>query len=67
MLAEGIYISSTSHKLRKRIFLMFAAGADTSRLTLDWFVQLMALHPTIQDKLYQEIESNVGKARNIIS
>ena len=45
------------------MLLMFAAGTDTSRFTLDWFVQLMALHPNIQDKLYQEIESNVGKAR----
>ena len=43
---------------------MFAAGTDTSRFTLDWFVQLMALHPNIQDKLYQEIDSNVGKTRN---
>ena len=54
-----MYIRATVYNVYT-VFL-FAAGTDTSRFTLDWFLQLMALYPNIQDKLYEEIIANIGK------
>ena len=45
--------------LMKALFIL--GGTNTSRFTLTWFVQYMAAHPNIQDELYEEIVSNVGK------
>ena len=43
---------------------MFVAGADTVGVTLHWTTFLLALHPEIQEKLYDEINS-IAEGREV--
>ncbi|TRY78879.1 hypothetical protein TCAL_12652 [Tigriopus californicus] len=38
----------------------FLAGSETTSTTLTWSVILMAIHPEIQEKCYQEIHQTIG-------
>ena len=42
---------------------MFAAGSDTSAITIEWAVAELINHPSIMQKAVQEIDSVVGKNR----
>lgn len=39
------------------------AGSDTTATTIEWLVALLANHPEIQDKAYEEIKQVVGTDR----
>ncbi|XP_076357875.1 cytochrome P450 1A1-like [Tachypleus tridentatus] len=39
---------------------LFAAGTDTSQLTLRWMILLLGNYPNIQKQMYEEIESALG-------
>lgn len=45
--------------VNETITLLFA-GQDTSAATLSWTLHLLSLHPEIQEKLYQEVNTCVG-------
>lgn len=42
---------------------LFAAGSDTTSTTILWCLVYMLYYPKIQEKVYQEIEANVGTDR----
>ena len=42
---------------------LFAAGADTSSLALEWALFYMALHPEAQDRVHQEMDEIIGLSR----
>lgn len=42
---------------------LFIAGAETTSTTLTWMFLLLALNPQPQEKLFEEIDSVVGKSR----
>ncbi|XP_044739040.1 cytochrome P450 4C1-like [Chrysoperla carnea] len=43
---------------------LFAAGEDSISLQFSWTLLLLALHPEIQDKVYNEIQSVLGDNEN---
>ncbi|XP_038717259.1 alkane hydroxylase MAH1-like [Tripterygium wilfordii] len=45
--------------LRDMAFSLIAAGRDTVGATLSWFLWLVATHPSIEEKIIQEIKANV--------
>ncbi|CAG2109133.1 unnamed protein product [Medioppia subpectinata] len=52
------YLTDTN--LSMAIFDIFLAGTDTSQHTFQWIVLLMSYYPEMQQKLRQEIESQIG-------
>ncbi|CAG2103733.1 unnamed protein product [Medioppia subpectinata] len=50
----------TDANLSMTVLDMFFAGTDTSQLTFQWILLLMTYYPEIQQKLRQEIESQIG-------
>ena len=42
---------------------LFQAGLETTSTTLTWTFLLLALHPEVQEKLYEEIVEVVGTSR----
>jgi cytochrome P450 len=44
---------------------MFAAGTETSASTLEWAMSELLRHPHAMERLQEEIESIVGKHRNV--
>ncbi|XP_054839181.1 cytochrome P450 2J2-like [Eublepharis macularius] len=46
------------------IFELFVAGTETTSLTLQWALILMATHPDIQHKVHKEIEDVLGSAQS---
>ncbi|XP_077204314.1 cytochrome P450 2J5-like [Paroedura picta] len=49
--------------LAQCIFDLFIAGTETSALTLQWALLLMANHPDIQEKVHKEIEDVLGSSQ----
>ena len=41
--------------------LFMLAGYDTTATSLEWIVYELVLHPEVQDKVFEEIESEIGK------
>ena len=39
------------------------AATDTTSTTLSWFLLYISLHPGVQEKLFEEIESKIGNSR----
>ncbi|XP_078588767.1 cytochrome P450 2D6-like [Branchiostoma floridae x Branchiostoma japonicum] len=50
----------TEEQLVSLVRQLFLAGSDTTANTLHWAVLFMILHPDIQQKVHQEIDSVVG-------
>ncbi|XP_072036985.1 cytochrome P450 2U1-like [Amphiura filiformis] len=53
----------TEFSLTVTIKQMFIAGTDTTALTLRWAMLYMALNPTIQKNVHDEIDEAVGRNR----
>ncbi|XP_077204310.1 cytochrome P450 2J2-like [Paroedura picta] len=49
--------------LAQCIFDLFIAGTETSALSLQWGLLLMANHPDIQEKVHKEIEDVLGSSQ----
>ncbi|XP_067683347.1 steroid 17-alpha-hydroxylase/17,20 lyase-like [Haliotis asinina] len=47
------------------IFDLLSAGTDTTRNTLHWCLLAMALHPDIQKKVQEEVDSVIGPDLNV--
>ncbi|CAO3597682.1 unnamed protein product [Absidia cylindrospora] len=45
------------------ITVFVGAGSETTASTLEWMIALLANEPSIQDKVYDEIQTNVGSFR----
>ncbi|XP_054839335.1 cytochrome P450 2J2-like [Eublepharis macularius] len=50
--------------LAQSIFELFVGGTETTSLTLQWALILMATHPDIQQKVQKEIEDVLGSAQS---
>ncbi|CAG2122636.1 unnamed protein product, partial [Medioppia subpectinata] len=50
----------TDQNLAMIIYDLFFAGNDTTQRTFQWIVLLMTYYPEMQQKLRQEIESQIG-------
>ncbi|XP_060098797.1 cytochrome P450 2J2-like [Heteronotia binoei] len=50
------------NNLTQCIFDLFVAGSETTALTLQWALLLMANHPDIQEKVHKEIEDVLGSS-----
>lgn len=50
--------SFNDDELRDEVLTMMLAGHETSAHTLTWIFGLLACHPEIQEKLYNEIKNN---------
>ena len=42
---------------------LFFAGTETTSTTVQWFLALMASHPEVQEKLFEEIQSVIGDGK----
>ncbi|XP_054838531.1 cytochrome P450 2J2-like [Eublepharis macularius] len=49
--------------LTQCIFDLFIAGTETTSLTLQWALLLMANHPDIQEKVHKEMEKALGSSQ----
>ncbi|KAF5952938.1 hypothetical protein HYC85_010882 [Camellia sinensis] len=56
-----LQVSETDPKYLRDIILNFIiAGKDTTATTLSWFIYMVSKHPTIQEKVAQEIKEATG-------
>ncbi|KAK6166912.1 hypothetical protein SNE40_023513 [Patella caerulea] len=55
----------TESNTRRIILDLFFAGSDTTATTLDWAFLFMILHPEVQKKCQEEIDSVIGDGRMI--
>ncbi len=53
----------TESNMKGALFLLFAAGGDTTGSTLEWCCLYMMAYPDIQKKIQEEIDSVVGRNR----
>ncbi|XP_054158364.1 steroid 17-alpha-hydroxylase/17,20 lyase-like [Oppia nitens] len=53
-------IHLTDDRLAMCVFDMFYAGIETSEITFQWLLLLLAYYPEMQIRLKQEIESEIG-------
>lgn len=51
----------TFQDIQEEVDTFMFEGHDTTASGLAWTILLLAEHPTIQEKLYQEIEKDLGK------
>ncbi|CAI9741156.1 cytochrome P450 3A14 [Octopus vulgaris] len=51
----------TDEEIIAQSIIFFMAGYETTATTLSFMAHLLALHQDIQDKVYQEIQSVIGK------
>ncbi|XP_029651416.2 cytochrome P450 3A14-like [Octopus sinensis] len=51
----------TDEEIIAQSIIFFMAGYETTATTLSFMAHLLALHEDIQDKVYQEIQSVIGK------
>ncbi|KAI7869036.1 cytochrome P450 [Spinellus fusiger] len=65
ILKEILQIDSQIETLRLTdiMSVLIGAGSDTTAGTIQWLVALMANHPEIQEKAYEEIVNTIGKGR----
>lgn len=54
-------LTDTEVAMNSMLFML--AGYDTTATTLEWLVYDLVLHPEVQDKLFEEIESEIGQDR----
>jgi cytochrome P450 len=54
--------SLTDEDVRGNLLTILMAGEDTTAHTLAWAIYILAQHPEIQDKLYDEAETVLGDA-----
>lgn len=54
----------TDKQLTAILMDAFAAGSETTATTLRWAILLLCKHPTVQQKLQEEIDRVVGRDRN---
>ncbi|XP_053243453.1 cytochrome P450 2J2-like [Podarcis raffonei] len=59
------YSTFNEDNLAQCIFDLFIAGTETTATTLQWALLLMATHPDIQEKVYQEMEDVFGSSHSI--
>lgn len=50
----------TDKEIMAQVLLFFLAGYDTTARTLSMFLYNIAVHPEVQEKLYKEIEQQLG-------
>ncbi|THG02627.1 cytochrome P450 704C1-like [Camellia sinensis] len=61
ILSRFLQVSETDPKYLRDIILNFIiAGKDTTATTLSWFIYMVSKHPTIQEKVAQEIKEATG-------
>jgi len=53
--------------LKNTLFDLFLAGSDTTATTLNWSMLYMILHPEVQDKVRQELKTNIGPRKAKLS
>lgn len=53
----------TSRVVRGTCFVFFAAGSNTTRVSIEYLLQLCAAYPHLQEQMFQEIIHVVGDAR----
>ncbi|CAG7786304.1 unnamed protein product [Allacma fusca] len=64
--SNSTFYKEEGHLQLKVLLLdMFAAGAETTSTTLTYSFLFMALHPEVQEKLFEEINRVVGNSRNV--
>ncbi len=51
----------SKQQLRDEVITLFVAGHETTALTLSWLFYLLAQNPQVQRRLYDEIDSTIGK------
>ncbi|XP_050418495.1 cytochrome P450 2U1 [Patella vulgata] len=65
MSVDGESSTITESNTRRIILDLFFAGSDTTATTLDWGFLFMVLHPEVQKKCQEEIDSVVGDGRMV--
>ena len=61
-LSNSFYSSGLSDEeilVNSTVFM--TAGYDTTAITMSWLAYELSLHPDIQDRLFEEIDENIGK------
>lgn len=66
--AYALEIVERGHKLDMDALLammheLFFAGTETTSTTLQWAFAILALHPEVQEKMFEEIDSVVGNGK----
>ncbi|XP_042516975.1 cytochrome P450 71AP13-like [Macadamia integrifolia] len=56
----------TMDNIKAIILNMFAAGTDTSFITLDWGMTELIMNPRVMKKAHAEVRSIVGDRRNVL-
>ncbi|EGG15618.1 cytochrome P450 family protein [Cavenderia fasciculata] len=61
---------STKQKYKSQICIIcidfILAGTDTSASSIEWFMLFMANNPTIQQKVFNELESVIGQGNKVV-
>ncbi|XP_050415836.1 cytochrome P450 2D3 [Patella vulgata] len=65
MCASGASDVTSEGNTKRTILSLFLAGSDTTATTLDWALLYMILHPEVQKKCQEEIDSVVGNIRMV--
>ncbi|RXG54293.1 cytochrome P450 4V2, partial [Armadillidium vulgare] len=52
----------TEENIREEVDTFMFAGHDTTAVGINWAIYLLGLHPEIQEKVYEELESIFGKS-----
>lgn len=61
ILSRFLRVSNADPKYLRDIILNFViAGKDTTATTLAWFIYLLCKHPSVQEKIAQEVEEVTG-------
>ncbi|EFC48043.1 predicted protein [Naegleria gruberi] len=50
----------SNDELVSAIFIIFFAGFETSSTSLNFFLRILATHPDVQERLIEEIDSNIN-------
>lgn len=53
----------TDAEIKAQAFLFFLAGYETTASLLRYASYVLAIHPDIDTKLYEEIKQNIGDVR----
>ena len=55
----------TRQEIRDECFVFFVAGHETTALTLQWTMALLATHPKVLNKLVEEVERVCPNGRRV--